>query len=404
MPNKIFNISVVLKNKLSILFYAINGTGLGHISRLNNVATDASYICHMLNIIPNFEFITTSDAPSLVKDFLVTKYPSKTTMIDLGLPLKQTSAKIKAQIINHINGFSPDCLVLDTNPKGSYNEFPILRDFSRTSVFIDRARKKESITTSVKKHIKLFDSLIVPESPEQTASLSFHPNIYHSNKIHGFKPENNLSRNAARNAFGVQNENLIYISSGGGGDETSQKHLEHLIKTALSADPTAKVLVGYGSLYKGPICYSEPRVIPYVSNDVNQYFNGLDYAISAAGYNTFEELKAAKCPTLFYSLDKGMDDQLERINQSAQLGLCSYADKTINSSIINEFRLSINAIKGALQNVPFEHGSAYAAGILIKTALSKRGIEIHPSLVDLEVSKLISKRDLALSTPLQKLA
>lgn len=379
--------------KISILFYAINGTGLGHLSRLNNIAYDAAYICKEVGINPDFEFITTSDSPSLIKDFLVTKFPSKTTIKELGLPLRKTSAKIKAQIINHVNGFNPDCLVLDTNPKGSYSEFSILRDFARSSVFIDRARKQESINNITKRHIKLFDNVIVPESADQPSSLVFHHNINHCGKIHGFKPELTCSRDEVRNTFGITSGNLVYVSSGGGGDSQSESKLKELIDSVLKADKNAKIVVGYGSLYKGEVCYSNPRLTPYTSNGINKYFGGFDYAVSAAGYNSFEELKAAKCPTLFYPLNKGMDDQEERIVKESKRGLCGFASMKITPSIINEFRLKINNINKKLNQNKFEHGSSYAAESLILTALNKRSISISPDQITKARDKLVSLRN-----------
>ena len=381
--------------KLSIIFYAINGTGLGHISRLNNIAVDAAYLCKELGLVPNFEFITTSDSPGLVGDFLVTKYPSKTTINELSLPFKKTSAKIKAQIISHINGFNPDCLVLDTNPKGSYGEFPLLREFSKSTVFIDRARKAESITTSTKKHIKLFDALIIPENKEQEASFLFHPNATHCGKVHGYKPEKSFNRSYVRKLFGVNNQNLIYISSGGGGDLKSEEQLKHIISSTLEADKTAKIVVGYGSFYKGEICYSDPRVIPFTSNGVSKYFQGFDYAVSAAGYNTFEELKASQCPSLFYSLEKGLDDQDLRIKESSSLGLCGYAQSKLTVQNIIEFRLSINSIRKNLSQLKFEHGSAYAAACLIKTTLSKRNINVTDVQLQAALDKLINLRNIS---------
>lgn len=382
-----------MTRKITIVFYAINGTGLGHISRLNNIAVDAKYLCSKLNITPNFEFITTSDSPSLVREFLVTKYPSKTTINELNLPLRKTTAKIKTQIINQVSSLNPDCLVLDTNPKGSYGEYLVLRDLVGSSVFIDRARKACTIDSATKKYIKLYDSVVVPETVGQLSSFPFHPNISHCGKIHGYKPEKSYSRDEVRNIFGANQGNLVYISSGGGGDPLSESILSDLIKQAIEADKTAKFVIGYGPLYQGDLCYSNPRVIPYTSNHVSRYFKGFDYAISAGGYNTFEELRAAKCPTLFYSLNKGMDNQEERIRKASTRGRCFYSSDSLTSSIINEFRLKIPNISQQLSTDGFEHGSAHAAFVLIKTILRKRTIDISEDELQNSLDELISHRE-----------
>ena len=77
--------------------------------------------------------------------------------------------------------------------------------------------------------------------------------------------------------------------------------------------PHARVIVGYGPLYKGVIHYANRQAIPFTGTRVNRYFAGVDLAISAAGYNSVEELQAANVPTLFYGLEKGFDDQFEII-------------------------------------------------------------------------------------------
>jgi len=62
-------------------------------------------------------------------------------------------------------------------------------------------------------------------------------------------------------------------------------------------------------------------LIPLVDPDVSRFFLGLDAALSAAGYNTYEELLAAGVPSLFYAQQKGIDVQAERIADGKAAGL-----------------------------------------------------------------------------------
>ncbi len=390
---------VIYMQQLKILFYAINGTGLGHLSRLNNIAEDAALLCEKLGITPKFEFLTTSDAPALVNKFLTTKLPSKTTVRELNLPIRSATGLIKAQIISLVSSSNADCLVLDTNPKGSYGEFPFLRDLAKTSVFIDREKKTEVVDKSFKNYVKLFDSVIVPERQGAMTSDCFHPNMCFSGKVHGFKPETALDRSSVKSIFGATNKKLIYLTSGGGGDPLSEKKLNEWINVISARFKDARIVVGYGALYKGNICYSLPNVIPYTGFGINKFFAGFDFAISAAGYNTFEELKAAKCPSMFYSLEKGMDDQLARIEQSANKQLCYLASDNLAKSLV-EFQLNIPKIKSNLLEDDLEVGSVIAAGKLLETALSKRSIKIGAEEIQKEVSVLISQRK-ELATKLQ---
>jgi len=377
---------------LRVVFYAINGTGLGHITRLNNIAEDAAILCERLGIKPIFEFLTTSDAPSVVSKFITTKLPSKTTIRQLGLPVRSTTAAVKSQIISFMTGARADCIVLDTNPKGSYGEFPFLRDLARTSVFIDREKKSDVIDSSFKKHVKLFDSVIVPESQCAIVSDLFHPNMVYSGKIHSFKPEKSYSRKDSKEFFGASSKTLIYLSSGGGGDPQSESQLMEWINILTNKLPLAKIIVGYGPLYKGTIDYSRDNVIPYTNTNINQFFPGFDFAVSAAGYNTFEELKAARCPGFFYALEKGMDDQLQRIETLSKQQLCGLVDLTQKEQSLNVFLSQLDVIKEQLSKQPYESGSVYAAAQVLKAALSKRDIFIPDFAIDNQVNELIKQR------------
>lgn len=379
---------------LKIVFYAINGTGLGHITRLNTIATDAAWLCRQLDIEPRFEFLTTSDAPSVVSDFPVTKLPSKTTIKALGLPVKTSTAKIKAQIINMLNGANADCLVLDTNPKGAYSEFSFLRGLVKNTVFIDRARKREGIDPITQKHIALYDRVICPESAPEQASLLFHPNLDFVGKITGFKPEQALTQSTVRNYFGMRgNQSLVYLSSGGGGDPMSEQALTQWLQALRQSDPNALIVIGYGPLYQAAMHYADRNVIPYTRTDISRYFAGFDYAVSAAGYNTFEELKAAGVPTLFYSLSKGFDDQQARIHAAMQQGLCLLADEqTPRLQALQQLSRQHGAIAAKLQRQPLEAGSILAAQNLVMTACSKKRDALSAANMAEVVQRLMAQR------------
>ncbi|MGF1723739.1 hypothetical protein [Photobacterium nomapromontoriensis] len=377
---------------LKIVFYAINGTGLGHITRLNNIATDAAIMCKALGIEPRFEFITTSDAPAVVTDFITTKFPSKTTIKELALPIKSTTAAIKAQIVSHISTASPDALVLDTNPKGSYGEFSFIQSLARTTVFIDRARKQETIDASTKMHIALYDKVICPEVAG-CASFPLHPNTTYTGKIHGYKPEKALTRESVREYFGVKpNQKLVYLSSGGGGDKHSEQVIDAWTSCVRDILPEALIVIGYGPLFKGKLNYRDRHVIPFTGTNISGYFTGFDFAISAAGYNSFEELQAAGVPTLFYSLEKGMDDQADRIRQKESEGFCMFGRVESLNSDLRRFLLNREMIATRLSGIASFSGSVLAAKSLIETAASKRSWQLESSELEVIAQRIINNR------------
>ncbi len=66
--------------KFSFLFYAINGTGCGHISRCNNIAKEVLNLCHAIGILADVRMLTTSDADQISGGFPTYKIPSKTVI------------------------------------------------------------------------------------------------------------------------------------------------------------------------------------------------------------------------------------------------------------------------------------------------------------------------------------
>lgn len=384
----------MLKQRINVVFYAINGTGLGHITRLNNIAEDAEEICSRMKIETNFQFLTTSDAPSVVTRFLSTKLPSKTTIKALNLPVRKTTALIKAQISNFIGLHSPDCLVLDTNPRGSYNEFSFLKSLARSTLFIDRHKKPETITRIVKNTIRLYDTVIVPEFQGADSSFDFHPNCHYVGKIHGFKPEKSLSTSAARNYFGVSDDELlVYLSSGGGGDALSQEVITQWVSAIKKTLSAVRIVIGYGPLYKGDIIYGDKQVIPCTHTNISKTFNGFDLAVSAAGYNSCEELLSAKVPSLFYALEKGLDDQMLRIRQYADEGYCLATDDIGNCEKLLELANRKFFISKKLGQRNQYHGSLYAAMHIIKNSLTSKNCHFNDVLANEIIESIIASRE-----------
>ena len=64
--------------RVRLLFYAINGTGLGHLTRLLAVARSCRELLDALEQEADIRFLTSSEASEVVWDFPVYKLPSKT--------------------------------------------------------------------------------------------------------------------------------------------------------------------------------------------------------------------------------------------------------------------------------------------------------------------------------------
>lgn len=309
-------------SQVKLLFYAINGTGMGHLTRLLAVARSVRDILGGLDIAFDIRFLTSSEASDLAWDFPVYKLPSKTVAREVGLEPAGFEGSCKLLVGNLLASFSPDILVVDTLPQGSYREISFIRDYVKRMVYIDRHKDLSLVSNPLfQKHVALYDLILVPDYESQADRYLHPPECLERRKfvgpIHGYCPSTALQRGEVRDLYGVEpGQRLIYLSGGGGSD--SRDFLAE-VALRLSQDPDNFVLVGWGPLHRGK-CPYRPNLIPLFRADARDYFPGIDAAISAAGYNSYQELLAAGVPTVFYPQPKGMDRQDERVQQGVREG------------------------------------------------------------------------------------
>lgn len=371
----------MMARPVRILFYAINGTGLGHLSRLLNLARAARELLEVLRVPADFHFITTSEAPEVAWDFPVYKFPSKSIVRGAGADTSRFVQATKLTVINLVAHLAPDLLVLDTEPQGAFAELVFLRSYAKVTAFIDRHKDPRIAQSEVhRRHLPLYDRILVPDDPDQAHRYPAPPEITDKRRfigrVHGFRPEHALEPEAARQQLGVPDgRRLVYLSAGGGGDTESQNSLHFLIEALLQI-PDLHLAIGYGPLYRGERRRG-PRITALAEPALHRYFPGFDAAISAAGYNTFFELLAAQVPTVFFAQDKGMDRQDERIAWGIERGLCAQFDASasqLSSLTVEHVHEKVQAIlesparvriQEALEARAFDHGATVGAAELL---------------------------------------
>lgn len=286
-------------------------------TRLVAIARELRDILKSMDRAFEIWFLTTSEAPQIAHEFPVFKLPSKTILRQSEGGQRAYASIAKLMISNLIASFRPDALVLDTIPEGSFKEFLFIKDHAQRCFFIYRERS-EARSRSFQSHLNLYHRILIPESSDADGSGRFplsetlRRKARFLGRSHGFDPERALSREQVRKRFAVpEASRLIYVAAGGGGDPTASKAL-HQIMSALKGIPDLFILIGLGPLYRGP-GYFEPGQLSITETEVSQYFPGVDLAISAAGYNSYEELLAARVSTLFFAQEKGLDQQEKRI-------------------------------------------------------------------------------------------
>ena len=380
------------------VFYAINGRGLGHITRQTNIARDLRLLLSRLQIPDRLEVLTTSDAPQVAREFLVTKIPSKTTINKMGFSPRKFAAQARNLIGNFLSAVQPDVLVVDTDPRGSFAEIAFVRGFAKNLVFVDR-HKDESVTqqASYRANLAIYDLIVVPE--DSTCLDTANPRVQVTGKIQAFLPERALSRAAVRAHYGLRpGERLLYLSAGGGGDPQAGECLERAID-ALAAVPDSLVVVGYGPLFEGRMCCGRRNVLPMQSCDMAAQFAGFDMAVSAAGYNSHEELLAACVPTLFHAQTKGMDRQDLRIQASLASGWCgaieSWEPGELRRQITRFLDHQAGEIRQRLLQRALPQGNLKSARCILRLVLGKAPFNVPAETVDRAAQDVLTAREAA---------
>ena len=314
-----------------IVCYAINGSGLGHVTRLLGVAR---WMRRMVTFLdgkpPEIFFLSSSEAPqlTLAAGFPTFKLPSKTVARQAGMDMLEYRRLAKHFIWNTLGVFQPDLLVVDTFPSGSFDElFQVLDGPFKKGLILREVKPQYAARPTFRAALKLYDRLLVPSDAAAVARMKLPAGLEPRpvGRLTQLDGAEFMGRAAARAELNVSPDlPLVYLSAGGGGDATSVVTLRDTV-AGLLGETQAHVLVGAGPLYRGPRIH-HPRVIWSTEPNLARVFPACDVAISAAGYNTFHELMLARVPSIFLAQDKIADDQAARVARAVELGAAQQAD------------------------------------------------------------------------------
>ncbi|MHC4830569.1 MAG: glycosyltransferase, partial [Planctomycetota bacterium] len=312
--------------KLKIVCYAINGSGVGHVTRLVAIARWLRRYLTYLGIQPEIYFLSSSEASTLLfrERFACFKVPSKTTVREAGIPKTTYLALAKQWVWNSLGLIRPDLFIVDTFPGGSFGELLNALDLCRTKAFIYRPLKADfARSPGFQAMLPLYDAVIVPAKKDNAAALPVPARaraaVSYTGPIIVRDRAELADRAAARARLGVPHDRLaVYISAGGGGDENSEAQLRAAL-SAIADDPRLHAVVGAGPLFRGQRPH-RANVTWLAHEQAVEVMPGFDLAVAACGYNTFHELMLTGVPTVFLPQPKIADQQDLRAEQAARAG------------------------------------------------------------------------------------
>jgi len=299
--------------RLRIVSYAINGRGVGHLVRQLSILRWVRRYGGLLGVPVECWVLTTSEADTLARreGFPAFKMPSKAMMRDAGIEPTRWISVARQWVMNAVAGLSPDLLIVDTFPGGSFGELVPVLEMVPHRVLVARAVRDEIAgDDAYAPLLPLYGKQIVPDERGVGPILLR-------------EREEMLDRNAARAALGVPDgKRCVYVTLGGGGDEAAPRTLPVLTERLVARG--WHVVVGAGPLYSGVekrganITWMD-RYVPL------ELLAGADAAVSAGGYNAVTELMFAGVPTVFLPQPRIADDQEGRARAAVAAGAGRFA-------------------------------------------------------------------------------
>ncbi len=324
-----------MSRKLRLLSYAVNGRGMGHLSRQLAILRWAQRICEVMGVGLERWVLTSSEADTLARreGVAAIKIPSKSMLKDGGLEPSAALSVLRSWVLSAVGSLRPDVLVVDTFPGGSFGEIGPVLEMVRWRALVARpVRPEVQRDPAWYGPLPLYHRVIVPEEPFGEApgagqagaggaglgARLLHDPANRTGPILLREREELLPRARARAALGVpEGARAVWLSLGGGGDPGVESGLRALLPVLALRGLHA--VVGAGPLYtgeelRGPGVTWMDRYVPV------ELFQGLDLAVSAGGYNSFHELMYAGVPTIFLAQPKLADDQRARAARAAAAG------------------------------------------------------------------------------------
>ncbi|MES2765078.1 MAG: hypothetical protein V4642_04375 [Bacteroidota bacterium] len=320
-----------MQKQIRILNYAVNGLGLGHITRLIAINRWIRRLCGALGAEAEITFLTSSECDTLAyqNGFPAFKIPSKNIIRESGMSPQRYRQIAKQWIWNAVNLCSPDILVVDTFPSGSFDELFGIFDFPFKKVFIHRAVRPEiAAREKFQSALSAYHSIVVSQEKFAEAPIipeKLEERIFTTGEIMLRNREEIFTREEAREQLGIEQNALVcYITAGGGGDAQNEMLLGELSALADSFK-NIHFVIGAGPLYRGRE-FRKANCTWLTRYNAMELFNAFDFAVSAGGYNSVYELLYCGIPTIFYPQTRLYDDQNARIEFLKSENLCLVAE------------------------------------------------------------------------------
>jgi UDP:flavonoid glycosyltransferase YjiC (YdhE family) len=302
------------------LFVAINGAGLGHLTRCLAIARQLRRLDPDSRII----FYSTSIGVPIVHQFGYACYhlPPADVLRDEGVGPRQWNEMYARQMTAIMKLHRPATVLFDGSfPYAGLRE--VMHDFRQVRwVWVHRGlnREKQGVSERLESFSRSFDLVV---EPGEVGSELDPGEIKSGRRVRPvvlLDPEEILSREDAMRALALHPDRPAAYVQLGAGNINEIDDLQNAVVDALKEMPQMQVVLGHS-----PISTSarKPGAADRVLVDFPnaRYFAAFDVGVVAAGYNTVSEAYAYGLPAvLLPNNETSSDDQQKRAERLVALG------------------------------------------------------------------------------------
>lgn len=364
---------------MRVLFYAVNGLGLGHVTRLTAIARQVK----RLNPSAKILFITSSEADSIIykEGFPAVKVPSKNIARESGLEARLHARLIHQATWGVFSAFRPNVAVVDTFPSGfCYELDPVLMWKASTFVFVYRQRQlHKSRNKRFQAALGKYDLILVPHDKGAFGvEIPAGVKTTYAGKIIIRSKKELLPHQQVTRQFNLPpDKTSVLITLGGGGQDDIETVINRVL-TVFRERPDVHPVVAQGNLLRS-LDIGENSETGSTATVIKQYYplcelyNAFDFAVAGCGYNTVNEMLYFNKPAVYLPFERQVDDQFMRAQQLTEDGLGLTADpadpQSINAALDQLLDPAVHGpIKRNLQKKRFRNNARKAARAILRAA------------------------------------
>ena len=353
---------------MKILFYAINGVGLGHLNRLLLVAKAIKKLNRKTSIF----FITNSGFTALIKKNNFPLLKIKENWEPIG---EKTSFAVKKIIDSRNIG----AIVYDTH--FNFSLFNIFKERNVKNILILRETDNMRPSKFISEYYKDFDLILVPHAREELRSRGktnlLMGNLRSFKKIKFIGPI--VQEKPTRKINLGKNKFNILATCGGGGQDKNNTGIDDFLAMIKSASKilakkieNLNLIVVTGPLYKGKFNINiKGVVIKKYQRNLLGMMEVADLVISSAGYNICNEIIAAKAPSILVPLKRFQESQSRRAKRLGKkrvaLVLRGFCSKILIKKVLDLYKnpAKLRRMRKNFDKIKLKRGNKIAAKMIL---------------------------------------